>query len=103
MGAEIAPVELTATCTGQRSKICAQDHEEYFSDHAEEHQGKEQICHPETERGSGKGDMAADMVERYPKFWKKAHGCLPTHWVACSMHHLQAIRCEAFHIWLMSS
>ena len=29
---------------------------------------KEQICHPEAERGSGVGDMASDMVERYPKF-----------------------------------
>jgi hypothetical protein len=31
------------------------------------------------------GDVASNMVERYPKFWNKAHGCLHTHWVACNM------------------
>jgi hypothetical protein len=46
----------------------AQGHQEYLSDHAEEHQGKEQICHRQAERVSNEGDMVSGMVEWYPKF-----------------------------------
>lgn len=81
----------------------AHKNQEHLTNHGEEHQENKKICHSEAERSSGEGDMAFDMVEWYPKFCKKAHGCLPTHWVVCSMHHLEAIRCETFHIWLMSS
>ena len=54
------------------SKIRAHNQHKYLGEDGEEHQNKEQICHPDGERGAGIGDLARSSTSAI----RAANACL---------------------------